>query len=104
MACDRIVALNVIDEGAYQRYRDGTADLLAEFGGRRLYDFRVSEVLASEVDHPINRVFLIRFPDRDAMVAYFAHPTYRAVRQESFESAVDGATLIGAYSDHQPAS
>jgi uncharacterized protein (DUF1330 family) len=97
MACDRIVALNVTDESAYQRYRDGTADLLAEYGGKRLYDFRVSETLASSVDHPINRVFLIRFPDKASMAEYFADPKYRSVREEYFESAVSGATLVGAY-------
>ena len=97
MACDRVVALNVIDEDAYQQYRNRTADLLAEDGGQRLYDFRVSEALTSAASHPINRVFLIRFPDEETMVAYFADDTYRSARAAHFEDAVAGATLIGAY-------
>lgn len=96
-ACDRIVALNVIDEDSYQQYRDSTAAILSRYSGERLYDFRVSDALTSGASHPINRVFLIRFPDKATMDGYFADPGYRAARERYFESAVAGATLIGAY-------
>ena len=94
---ERIVGLNVIDEAGYQRYREGMEPLLANYGGAFGYDFRVSEVLRSRTDAPINRVFTLEFPSRQDMEAFFADPAYVAVQQAHFHDAVSDRTLISLH-------
>ena len=53
--------------------------------------------LQNSTNHPINRVFLVRFPDRAAMAGFFADPAYRAAREQHFAPAVDGATVISIH-------
>ena len=93
---DRLVALHVTDEEGYRRYRAGMSPILGRHGGSFRYDFRIGEVLQSEVSHPINRVFLLSFPDEEAMTAFFQDPAYRAVRAEHFDASVGAATVITA--------
>lgn len=97
MAFEMLVALNVIDEEAYQAYRRAMTPLLEAGGGSFGYDFRVSEVLRAETEGPINRVFTLRFPDETAMKAFFADADYLAIRQEHFVTSVGDATIIARY-------
>ena len=69
----------------YQRYRQEMRPILQRYGGSFGYDFVVSHVLASETERPINRVFTLCFADRERASAFFADPSYRAVRQAWFE-------------------
>ncbi|MGI9627940.1 MAG: DUF1330 domain-containing protein [Longimicrobiales bacterium] len=94
---ETLMAMNILDEESYQRYRDGMLPILARYGGGFRYDFRIDEVLRSDAEHPINRVFAIHFPDREKREAFFQDPEYRQVRKSHFDDAVGGFTKIGAY-------
>lgn len=94
MAYERLVGLHVTDEAGYARYREQMTPLLHALGGRFRYDFRIAEELKSEASHPINRVFVISFPDRATHDAFFAHPDYLAARRAHFEAAVQGVTML----------
>lgn len=94
---ETLMAMHILDEASYQRYREGMLPILARYGGGFRYDFRVAEVLQSEADHPITRVFAIHFPDRHGREAFFQDPDYRQVRKTHFDHAVGGFTKIGSY-------
>ncbi len=81
----------------YQAYRDGMAPILKAFSGKFGYDFSVDEVLKSEADHNINRVFTICFDSKQRMKDFFADPEYLSVRTMYFSDSVDGATIISSY-------
>lgn len=94
---EALVGLDVRDDDAYDAYRAGMRPILESFGGGFGYDFRVSEVLKSESDVAINRVFTIRFPDRAAMDAFFSDPSYKDVKRRFFEPSVGGTQIIAEY-------
>ena len=92
-----LVGLQVTDPEGYRRYREGMIPILTRYGGRFGYDFVVSEVLRSEAEAPINRVFTLVFPDREANSAFFADPAYLEVRATHFEPSVSHTTIIAMY-------
>lgn len=92
-----LVGLWVTDPEGYGRYRAAMAPVLARFGGAFGYDFVVSEVLRSEVDVPINRVFTLAFPDRRAREGFFADPEYAQARATFFAPSVAHTTIIAEY-------
>ncbi len=97
MAFERLVGLNVVDEGAYQAYRDEMTPLLKSYGGGFGYDFKVSEVLKSKTEAPINRVFTIYFLNEDSMKSFFSNDEYLKIRQTHFEKSVTDTTVIATY-------
>lgn len=97
MPYEMTVGLTVDDDEAYARYRAEMTPLLEAHGGGFRFDFRVSEVLRSAADHPINRVFAIFFADRERKDAFFSNADYKAIKARWFEGAVSGTTLIGEY-------
>jgi uncharacterized protein (DUF1330 family) len=97
MAVEMLVGLNVIDDEAYRSYRAEMTPILSRYGGGFGYDFRISEVLKSETDAPINRLFTIFFADEDSMTAFFANPEYLQVKQAYFELSVTDTTIIAKY-------
>ena len=97
MAIERLVALYVSDNEMYEEYRNAMMPILKEFGGGFGYDFKVSEVLKSEVKEPINRVFTIHFESEEKMDAFFTNTEYLAVKSRYFEPSVDAATEIARY-------
>ena len=97
MSFERLVGLNIIDEGAYSNYRDGVMPILKKYGGAFRYDFRVAETLCSETPAVLNRVFLLAFPSREAKTAFFVDPAYLAVRERHFKPAVLVATVIAEF-------
>jgi len=97
MSVERLVALNVVDEEIYQSYRDKMMPILESYNGVFGYDFKISEVLKSETEAPINRVFTINFPNEDAMNAFFSNQEYLKVRQEYFDRSVADTTVIATY-------
>ncbi len=97
MALEMLVGLNVIDDEAYQYYRDEMMPILKSYGGGFGYDFKVSEVLKSETDAPINRVFTIYFANKDAMDSFFLNDQYLKIKQQYFEQSVTNTTVIATY-------
>jgi uncharacterized protein (DUF1330 family) len=97
MAYERCVGLQVVDEAAYGRYREGMLPILARHGGAFRYDLRVAQVLTAQTPEPINRVFVLAFPDAAAHDAFFADGGYLAVRQAHFPAAVSHVTVIARY-------
>ncbi len=97
MAFEMLVGLNVIDDETYQAYRNAMNPILATNGGCLGYDFKVSEVLLSEADEVINRVFTIRFPDSGAKESFFSDPDYIRAKEQYFEKSVSSTTVIAGY-------
>jgi uncharacterized protein (DUF1330 family) len=98
----RIFGLDVQDEAVYRRYREGMTPILHGHGGAFGYDFVVSQVLKSETEAPINRVFTMVFPTTSVADRFFADPAYRAVRAELFDAAVGAVTPIASYDEALP--
>ncbi|MGJ3251680.1 MAG: DUF1330 domain-containing protein [Elainellaceae cyanobacterium] len=97
MAYEMLVGLNVTDDTQYQKYREAMMPILESYGGRFEYDFKISEVLLSPTDEPINRIFTIRFANEDNKDRFFFDPTYVQVRDKYFLGAVESTTIIAAY-------
>ena len=97
MAIESLVALNVVDENAYQSYRDEIMPILKSYSGGFGYDFKVAEVLQSRTEAPINRVFTIYFPNEDSMNSFFSNAEYLTIKQRHFENAVTDTTIIATY-------
>ena len=97
MAFERLVGLNVVDDEAYQSYRDEMTPILESYGGGFSYDFKVSEVLKSKTEAPINRVFTIYFSSEDSMNSFFSNDEYLKIRKRHFEKAVTDTTIIATY-------
>lgn len=94
MAFEMLVGLEVTDEGKYQQYRHQMTPLLHASGGVFRYDFSIAAVLKSEASHPINRVFIIAFPNKAVRDDFFASEKYLAIRGALFDSAVKGRTIL----------
>ena len=92
-----LIGLHVVDHQMYQRYREGMLPILTRVGGGFRYDFTIDKTLRSEVDHPINRLFAIYFPDQASREAFFSDPEYRQVRTTYFDPAVKASTVIATY-------
>jgi|SRR5215475_8134252 len=98
MPFEMTAVLFVADQDQYARYRTEIAPLLEATGGAFRYDFEVAKALKSESGHDINRVFLLRFPDREAKECFFTHPQYREIRSRLFDAAVRRMTIIAEHS------
>jgi uncharacterized protein (DUF1330 family) len=92
-----LVALNVIDDQKYQEYRKSMMPILKDHGGGFNYDFRVSDVLISQTEHDINRVFTIYFPDKERSEQFFSNPDYLEVRKTYFDKSVKSSVIISEY-------
>jgi len=97
MAIERLVGLFVTDDLLYQKYREHMLPLLQSHGGEFGYDFRVSEVLKSKTNKPINRIFTIYFTDENAMNTFFSDTEYLKIRKKYFDPSVSTSTIISKY-------
>ena len=97
MSFEILMGLEVIDDLQYDNYRAAMKPILKSYGGQFGYDFRVSEVLISEQNPDINRVFTISFPDRQQMKDFFADPSYLQAREKFFVNSVASITMISSY-------
>ena len=97
MAIEMLVALNVLDNAAYQSYREEMTPILQSYGGGFGYDFKVAEVLSSPTEAPINRVFTISFPDENSMNSFFSNDAYLKIKQKYFDKSVADTTIIATY-------
>ena len=92
-----LVGLQVDDRDAYTQYRAEIKPLLQSAGGEFRYDFEVSQALVNSSGHPINRVFVLAFPDAKARARFFDDERYLSIRNRLFNNAVSGATVIAQY-------
>jgi uncharacterized protein (DUF1330 family) len=99
MAYEMTVGLLVVDQQKYTAYRAAIAPLLEEYRAGFPYDFDIARTLKTSASHEINRVFVIRFPDRAAKERFFADPRYVAIRAERFVPSVAGTTMLGERED-----
>jgi len=97
MVIERLVGLYVNDDNLYQKYREGMLPILKSYGGDFGYDFKIFEVLKSEVKEPINRVFTIYFENEDSMSNFFNDEEYLKIRNKYYEPSVSSTTLISKY-------
>ena len=68
--------------------------LLERAGGTFRYDFEVARTLKSEADHDINRVFVMRFPQRSDKERFFSDSQYLEIRKRLFEKSVSAVATI----------
>ncbi|NRB66959.1 MAG: DUF1330 domain-containing protein [Vibrio sp.] len=92
-----LVGLEVSNNDVYSEYRAVMKPILRSFGGSFGFDFMVSDVLLSEVDEPINRVFTIRLPNQEAAQNFFADSEYLQVKAQYFDASVSHTTIIASY-------
>jgi uncharacterized protein (DUF1330 family) len=97
MAFEILVGLNITDEEIYKSYRKKMMPILSSYGGGFGYDFKISEVLESRTKAPINRVFIIYFPDKESMNLFFLNKEYLEIKQIHFENSVSNTTIIASY-------
>ena len=97
MAHEMLIGMLIKDESGYQRYREAMLPILIEHGGGFRYDFRVSDVLKTQAEHQINRVFTVFFKDKIARDSFFSNDAYKDVRKRFFEPSVGGMTVIAEY-------
>ncbi|MBL4831479.1 MAG: DUF1330 domain-containing protein [Aliivibrio sp.] len=72
MSYEILVGLHVLDDLKYAEYRAAMTPILSDYSGHFGYDFKVSEVLISEGNTDINRVFTINFSNQSKMEAFFS--------------------------------
>jgi uncharacterized protein (DUF1330 family) len=97
MATEMLIGVNVTDDEGYTAYRAAMTPILKTYGGGFSHDFRVSEVLQSQTEAPINRVFTIFFRNDEAKDAFFADEEYVKVKRCYFEPSVSDTTIIATY-------
>lgn len=97
MAIENLMAMHITDDASYTTYRRKMLPILEQYGGGFGYDFKISEVLKSEVNKPINRVFTIYFKDEAAMNAFFLDEEYISIKKAYFEKAVSSVVQIAKY-------
>ena len=97
MRFERLVGLYVTDEDMYKKYREAMLPILKIFGGEFSYDFKISEVLKSEVKEKINRVFIIHFKNKESMNLFFSDEEYLNVKEKYFAPSVSDVTEIARY-------
>lgn len=92
-----LVALNVLDDLKYDDYRTAMKPILSDHEGHFGYDFKVSDVLISEGNTDIKRVFTINFSCKNKMESFFSDAQYLAVKEKYFVASVGSATIISSY-------
>ncbi len=97
MVIENLMAMYITDDASYTTYRKKMVPILEKHGGGFGYDFKVSEVLKSEVNQPINRVFTIYFKDEATMNRFFSNEEYISIKKAYFEKAVSSVVQIAKY-------
>nr|WP_206074727.1 DUF1330 domain-containing protein [Pseudoalteromonas rubra] len=97
MMYEYLVGLAVSDDEVYAQYRAAMKPILHVYQGGFGFDFIVSEVLQSETDEPINRVFTIQFPSKEMSERFFSDEDYLKVKARYFDASVAHTTIISCY-------
>ncbi|MEZ9232518.1 DUF1330 domain-containing protein [Vibrio amylolyticus] len=98
---EMLVGLEVSNPDVYALYRKAMKPILTQYQGGFGVDFIVSEVLLSQTDAPINRVFTIHFPSASTADEFFSSPEYLEVKAKYFETSVNHITILSSY-DKKP--
>ena len=94
MSAYLISIVDVPDPKRYEVYKRDLAKIIARHGGE--YLVRGGEIEVMEGDWKPNRVVMVRFPNREAIHAFFDDPDYEPLRKlrqligKSQMIAVDG--------------
>ena len=94
---EMLVGLNVTNNNIYQEYRENMTPILHTYGGEFGYELMVSDVLISETEEKINRVFTIRFSTKEKMEAFFIDEAYITIKEKYFNNSVESTTIISSY-------
>jgi uncharacterized protein (DUF1330 family) len=94
---EMLVGLNVTNDTNYSNYRDGMTPILKSIGGGFGYDFRIEEVLKSESENKINRIFTIFFPSEEVMNTFFSDKNYLNIKEKFFTNSVESTTIISKH-------
>lgn len=97
MSYEMTFGLLVDDPAMYSDYRARIAPLLREADGAFRFDVDVAHLVHAENAAAINRMYVIRFPDRSAKERFFADPRYLAIRHRFYERAVTATVVIAEY-------
>ena len=97
MSYEILVGLTVLDDSKYEDYRTAMKPILANYEGYFSYDFKVSDVLISQGNTDINRVFTINFSSKNKMDCFFADPQYLEAKEKHFVESVGSTTIISSY-------
>jgi len=97
MSYEILVGLQVLDNLKYEDYRAAMKPILSDYEGYFAYDFTVSEVLISQENPEINRVFTLNFSNKAKMNGFFSDANYLVVKEKYFVDSVGSATIIASY-------
>ena len=97
MSYEILVGLNVLNDLKYEDYRTAMKPIISTYDGRFGYDFVVSDVLISEGNTDINRVFTINFSSKSKMEGFFSDAQYLVVKENYFVESVGSTTIISSY-------
>jgi uncharacterized protein (DUF1330 family) len=92
-----LTVLHVTDDRLYQEYRAAMTPILQNYSGGFGYDLKVSEVLKSEVETPINRVFTMFIESDEAAEAFFNDEDYLKVRAKYYNDSVSFLAIVSKY-------
>lgn len=92
-----LVALEVLDEDEYQKYRDAMSPILHEHGGQFVVDVKLASVMKIPKQGLVNRLFTIEFPSLERLEAFFCNPEYLTVRKRHFENSVGNVISLGKF-------
>lgn len=97
MSHEILVGLHVLNDNKYDKYRAAMKPIFSDFEGTFGYDFRVSDVLISEGNTNINRVFTLCFSCKSKMESFFSDPQYLLIKEKYFVESVANTTIISSY-------
>jgi hypothetical protein len=97
MSYEILVGLHVINNIKYDKYRTAMKPILSIYEGDFGYDFKVSDVLVSEEDMNINRVFTLNFSCKSKMENFFSNSMYLAIKEKYFFESVASTAIISSY-------
>jgi len=89
-----VVGLEVTDDEMYSEYRKNMMPILKSFRGGFHYDFKIEEVLKTQSEDSINRVFTIYFPNKKVADEFFSNEEYLRVKEKYFVKSVKSMTII----------
>lgn len=79
MSAFLIADIDMKDAGTYADYRTANLDIVNEFGGQ--YVALSSEIKAHEGDQAPRRTVIMKFPNMNAISAFYASPAYAKLRK-----------------------
>ena len=97
MAIEYLTVLNVTDDNIYKEYRAAMTPILERYGGGFGYDLKISEILKSEIDTPINRVFTMYIDSDEASEAFFSDEEYLKIRGKYYDKSVSFLAIVSKY-------